>query len=219
MKIVIFGAQPLASQLWHYITHDSPNEVAGFTVDSAYREADSYHGLPLVDFETVQERFPPQDHGMMIALGYTDQNRLRDRRSQEARVKGYSLNTHVGSHAMVFTDGMIGENTLIQNGAMVSPFASVGSGVMLCSGSVVSHHSTVEDYCYIAPGAILGGNSVIRSHCFVGLNATVLSGVTVAERCFVAAGALVTKDTEPGFMYVGSPARRRPLPAVFAPRS
>ena len=213
-KIVIFGAQPLASQLWYYLTHDSPDEVVGFTVDSAYRQSDRFHDLPLVDFETVELHFAPADHAMIVSLGVTDQNRLREARCVAARRKGYRLGNFIASRAITYPDLSLGDNSVIYDGAVVQPFASIGSGVTIRTGAVVAHHGTIGDYCYLAPRATLGGNVTLESHCFIGLNATIVSGVTVAERCFVAAGAVVTKDTESGYSYLGSPARRRALTAM-----
>ena len=215
MKVIIFGARSVASQLWHYITHDSPDEVVGFAVDAAYREADTLHGLPLVDFETVETRFHPDDHAMIVSIGYADQNRRRERRANEALAKGYRLAKFVASRAIIQLEDLIGDNSVIQNGAIVQPFARVGAGVVVGPGSVIAHHATVEDYCYLAPNVTIGANVTLNSHCFVGVSASIIPGVTVAPSCFVAAGAVVVKDTEPGTMYVGVPARPRELPASF----
>lgn len=57
-------------------------------------------------------------------------------------------------------------------------------------------------------GANSGAPVVIGDGCWIGAGATVLPGVTIAPGCVVAAGSLVTKDTEPNGLYVGSPARR-----------
>ncbi|MCP4383169.1 MAG: acetyltransferase [Hyphomicrobiales bacterium] len=212
MKVVIFGASSLASQLWYLLSHNGSHEVVGFTVDAAFRQADSFHNLPLVDFEIVETVFSPAEHGMFVPVGYADMNGLREARSRTARDKGYRLPSYIASRAMTWPDLDVGDGCLVLDGAIVQPFSSLGEGTSVRSGAVVSHHGTIGDYTYVAPGAVLGGNARIGNRCVIGLNATIISGVTVRDRCFVAAGAVVTKDTEPGRMYLGAPARKRPLP-------
>jgi len=48
----------------------------------------------------------------------------------------------------------------------------------------------------------------IGSQVWIGAGSTVLPGVTIANRCVIAANSLIGKDTEPGGVYLGVPARR-----------
>lgn len=81
------------------------------------------------------------------------------------------------------------------------------------TGALVSHHARISDHCFIAAHAVVAGNTFIGERCVVGLNSTVRDGVSVTERCLVAAGAVITKDTLPGGVYMGVPAKRSPVPA------
>lgn len=47
----------------------------------------------------------------------------------------------------------------------------------------------------------------VEGDVWIGANATIIGGVTIAERCVIGAGAVVTRDTEPGGVYLGVPAR------------
>lgn len=47
----------------------------------------------------------------------------------------------------------------------------------------------------------------IEQGVWLGAGARVLDGVTIAKGSVVGAGAVVTKSTEPGGVYVGSPAK------------
>jgi maltose O-acetyltransferase len=48
----------------------------------------------------------------------------------------------------------------------------------------------------------------IGDRCWLGARATVLPGVTIGEGTVISAGAVVTRDCDPGALYVGVPARR-----------
>jgi maltose O-acetyltransferase len=48
----------------------------------------------------------------------------------------------------------------------------------------------------------------IADRCWLGARATIMPGVTIGEGTIVGTGSLVTKDCDPGAVYVGVPARR-----------
>src|SRR6185369_11286362 len=96
-EIVIFGAGDIARLAWHYFTHDSPHSVAAFTVDGAFRSADTFLDRPLVDFSEVGRRFPPDRYEMFVAMSYARMNHARAEKYQEAKGLGYRLATYVSS--------------------------------------------------------------------------------------------------------------------------
>ncbi len=220
-KVVIFGIGQMSDLAWFSLTHDSACEVAGFTVDRSYRTTETHHGLPVVAFDEVELRFPRDRHLLLVPLGGTDMNRLRTAKYDEGRAKGYRFASYVSSRALLAPGLAIGENCLIFDGAIVQPFATIGRNTILRSGCHVSHHVAVGDHCFIASEACIGGGASVGERCFIGLNATVLGNVNIAPGCLIAAGALVTADTRPDGIYLGSPARRalKPAGAMARPRS
>lgn len=212
MKVIIFGLEPLSSVACYALTHDSPHEVVGFTVNAAWLRATTFHDKPVVPFENLEEQFPPGEHALLIPLGWTQCNKLRAARYAESKSRGYSFVTYISSSATVWPDLRIGENCMVYERAVVRPFARIGNNCMLGAGAVVSHHSTIGDHVYMGAHAVVAGATTIGERCVLGVNSTVIDGIAVRPGCFVAAGAVVTADTEPDGMYLGMPARRRPLP-------
>ena len=213
MKVVIFGNRNFASLAWYVLTHDSPHEVVGFTVDGIWLTENTLHGMPVVAFEDVERHFPPELIAMIAPLGPRHLNRLREERHRAGQAKGYRFASYVSSRALTWPDLSMGENCMVYEASVVQPFATLGSGVILRSGANVSHHVAIGDNCFIAGGAFIGGAASIGERCFLGLNATIRDGIRIAPRCIVAAGAVVTADTDENGIYVGVPARRRPEPA------
>ncbi len=213
MKVVIFGNGKFASLAWYCLTHDSPDEVVGFTVDAPYIVEGSLHGAPVVDFARVEEVFPPGDHKIFVHLGPGGMNSLRMGRYAAAQAKGYAFARYISSRALTWPDLTIGDNCAVYEGTIIQPFASIGKNVLIRSGVHISHHVLIGDHCFLSAGACLGGGAIVEPRSFIGLNATIRDGVRVAEGCLVAAGAMVTADTEPDGLYVGVPARRGATPA------
>jgi sugar O-acyltransferase (sialic acid O-acetyltransferase NeuD family) len=207
---VIFGASTFASLALHCLRHDSRRVVAAFTVDHRFIQSDSLEGLPLVPFENLAERFPPEAHDMLIPLGYTRINQVRRERCEQAKSMGYALAHYVSSRASVWPDTRIGENVVIYEQAIVQSLVHLGDNVIIRAGANIGHHSKVGSHAFFASGAITGGNVVVGDSALVGLGAVIRDNVCIGERCFIGAGAVVVHDTEPDSVYIGVPARRVP---------
>jgi len=91
-KVVIFGAVEIAEIAHFYFKHDSEHDVVAFTVDKEFLQEEEFCGLPVVPFEEIEERFPPSSYRMFIALSYSNLNKTRETKFQEAKSRGVSAN-------------------------------------------------------------------------------------------------------------------------------
>ena len=76
-KVVLWGTGKIAEVMHFYLTEDSDYEVAAFCVDSEYIDRDEFHGLPVIAFETIEDKFSPENYKMCIPVGYADMNQVR----------------------------------------------------------------------------------------------------------------------------------------------
>ena len=208
-KIVVFGAGDIARLAHFYFCTDSEHDVVAFTVDAAYRKADSFAGLPLVPFEGVAERYPPNAYKMFVALSYAKMNDVRAAKYAEAKTLGYELVSYVSSRCSFLTTFPPGDNCFILEDNTVQPFVRIGSDVTLWSGNHIGHDSTIDDHCFVSSHVVVSGHVHVQRHCFIGVNATLRNAITIAEYTLIGAGAVVMQDTSPRSVYVGS--RTRPM--------
>jgi sugar O-acyltransferase (sialic acid O-acetyltransferase NeuD family) len=200
--IVVFGAGDIARLACHYFTHDSPHSVAAFTVDAAFRSADTFLDRPLVDFADVTRLYPPDRYEMFVALSYTRMNHARAEKYDEAKTLGYRLATYVSSKCTYLAQDPPGENCFILEDNTIQPFVKIGSDVTLWSGNHIGHDSTIGDHCFISSHVVVSGHVHVQPYCFIGVNATLRNGLTIAPETLVGAGAIIMKDTEPKSVYV-----------------
>jgi sugar O-acyltransferase (sialic acid O-acetyltransferase NeuD family) len=193
-KLVVFGTGQIAEVAAFYFAHDSPHEVAAFTVDGAFVKESAFQGRPVVPFEEVASAFPAAAHAMFVAVSYSGMNRVRAEKFHQARGLGYTLAHYISSKATVWPGFEPKENQFILEDNTIQPFARVGEDVTLWSGNHVGHHSTIGDHCFISSHVVVSGNVRIGENCFVGVNATIRDGVTVGRGCLIGAGALILKD-------------------------
>lgn len=213
MKLVLFGTEGLSSLIWHAIVHEGRDQPVAFTVEAAWRRTDALHGLPVVDFESLEAAFPPSEHDLLAPIGARGMNGLRRRIVDAGLRRDYRLPGFRSSRALVPADLVCGANVIVHEGAIVQPFAIIGDNVTIRSGAVVSHHVVIENDVFVAASATIGGGAKIGAGSFVGLGAVIRDGVTVGPGCLIGAGAVVVGDTEPDGVYLGVPARRGPRPA------
>lgn len=193
--VVVFGVGQWASLAHVYLTHDSPHDVVAFTVDRDYAESSAHRGLPVVAFEEVQERYPPDRFGMFLPISFKRMNHLRAEKYHEAKEKGYALISYVSSRATTWPGFECGENCFILEDNTIQPFVRIGNDVVLWSGNHIGHHTVIGDHVMLTSQVVISGACVIEPYCFFGVNSTVRDETVVGRETLVGAGALILKDT------------------------
>ncbi len=206
-KIVIFGQGMMAEVACDHMTRDRCHEVVAFTVDGAWlgngdTALAARAGVPVVAFEEVETRFPPDQYGMFVAMGYHALNRVRADKCAEAKAKGYALASYVSARADVGPWLEIGENCLLLDSVGVQPGARIGDNVWLWNNTLIGHHATIASHCWFAAGGTVGGKASIGERCFFGLGATVGGDLSIGAESIIGAGALVTKSAAAGSVFV-----------------
>ena len=130
--------------------------------------------------------------------------------------------TVVWSHACVLADALIGKGCRIGHGAFVDRGVRIGDGCVIHNNASIYRPVEIGNEVFIGPHVVFVNDRDPRSDltrdldgvgwkvhdgATLGANVTILSDVSLAENCFIGACALVTKNTVPYGLYVGSPAR------------
>ena len=73
----IISLPKIADAKWN--TRDPQNNVVAFSAESKFIERDELPGLPVVSFERLGLSYSPKEHGVYVAVTYTQLNRRRTR--------------------------------------------------------------------------------------------------------------------------------------------
>jgi sugar O-acyltransferase (sialic acid O-acetyltransferase NeuD family) len=201
-KVVIFGSGGFAECAHFYLTHDSEHEVAAFTVNASHLDKETLLGLPVAQFEAIEQRFPPSEYAMFIAIGYARVNKLRADVYAQAKAKGYELVSYVSSKATTWPGLEIGDNSFVFEDNTIQAYASIGSDVVLWSGNHIGHHSRIGDHCFITSHVVVSGYVTIGAYTFIGVNATLRDSISIGESNVIGSGALIMKSTSNGQLYI-----------------
>jgi len=66
-KIIIFGTGELAQRIFYYL-RDSEDKVVAFSANKSNINSEKLLGLPVMPFENIEEKYPPGEFSMFIAL-------------------------------------------------------------------------------------------------------------------------------------------------------
>jgi len=195
-KVVVFGVGQWAELAHFYLTHDSPHEVAGFTLDAEYIEDREYKGLPVVPYDEVEQHFAPAEFKMFIPMSFKRMNHARAEKYYDAKKRGYELISYVSSKATTFPGFECGDNCFIFEDNTIQPFVKIGNNVVLWSGNHIGHHTIIKDHVMITSHVVISGSCTIEPFCFLGVNATVRDETVIARETLVGMGVTILKDTK-----------------------
>jgi sugar O-acyltransferase (sialic acid O-acetyltransferase NeuD family) len=212
-KLIIFGTGQIAQVAHYYFSEDSDYEVTAFTVDTEFIKDDMAFGLPVLPFEDIESRLPPDGHDVFVAMGYGGVNGQRQAKVAEARGKGYRLAHYVSSRAWVWKGFEPRENLFLLEDNTVQPFVKIGENTTLWSGNHIGHHSRIGDNVFIASQVVISGAVTVGDNCFLGVNATVADNLTIGAHCVIGAGAVVTDNADARGVYPGTASDRARIPS------
>lgn len=213
-RLIIVGCGNFGQVVHHYFANDSDYDVVAFAVDAEFMgDASSFHGLPVVPFEELRERHPPDDHDVFVALGLRDLNRMRAAKLAAVEEMGYVPATYVASRAIVPPDLEVGPNSWIMEGAQVHPYVRFGRNTIIWSRSTIGFNSDIGDHCWVS-GGLVGESVTVGEGTFIGLGATVASFLTVGVHNVIGAGAVILEDTDDYQVYRGAKSEPSRVPST-----
>lgn len=206
-KLIIVGTGETAEIAYEYFTHDSPYEVVGFSVSRQYIKEPEFYGLPVLEFETLEEKYPPESFEVYVAISYVKLNRARASLFNQAKAKGYTCANYISSHAFVWHNVQLGENVFIFENNVLQHHVTIGNNVILWSGNHIGHRTRIKDHVYLSSHVVISGFCEIGEYSFLGVNSTFNDNITVGRDNVIGSGALIVKNTEDGKLMIGSPAK------------
>jgi sugar O-acyltransferase (sialic acid O-acetyltransferase NeuD family) len=208
-KVIIFGTKDFASLAHFYLSHDSSHEVVAFSVHEKFKLGqDCFEGLPLVAFEKVQDRYPPEKFYFFAPMSHGRMNKARQEIFVQIAGKGYPFISYISSKATIFQKERIGRNCFILEDNTIQPFTTIGDNVVMWSGNHIGHHCLIGDHVFFTSHVVLSGHCVVEPYSFFGVNATIRDGLLIRQGSLIGMSACVTRDTEAWHVYKGLPAKQ-----------
>lgn len=203
-KCIVFGTTAFAEMLVKYLNYYTEYETEAYVIDKAYKDSDNLGEYPVIEFENVENIYPPSKYDMFLALGYKNMNDIRMQKYFVAKQKGYAIGSFI--HPTVTRDmAEVGEGNIIFENVTLSYGVKIGNCNIIWNGCQISHETQVGDFNFFAPGAVLAGKIIVENNCFFGINSAVRGANTLRNYTLVGAGCYMNDSSEENGVYV--PAR------------
>ena len=204
-NIVIYGETEFAERIFSYIKFANAANVIAFTNARNFKEKQEIQGIPVIDFEELNNKFEDIDFKVLIAIGYAQMNNIRKKIYQECKEAGHHIATYVSKSAIMYSQN-IEEGCIIMPNVYVGPNCKIGKCNIIASSCCLSHDNCLGDFNFISSSVTFGGHSSVENHCFIGLNCTIRDGITINDSTLIGSASNVLKSTNQNSVYVGNPA-------------
>jgi acetyltransferase-like isoleucine patch superfamily enzyme len=139
---------------------------------------------------------------------------------RDVRIGNYC---YIGHFVFIRPDVVIGDYSQIRAHVVIAAKAKIGNGTNINQFTNICRDTIIEDCVFVGPGVIMTNTKKIAFRrqyndisqapyieygAMIGGGTTICPGVRIGRNSSIGAGSVVTKDTEPGWLYYGCPARK-----------
>ncbi len=200
-KLIIVGNGATADVVHELFKQDSEYTPIAFAVDKQYIYEPIKENLPVISFDELLEKYPPQNHHIFCAISFTKLNRLRTHLAKKMENLGYPLASYISSKSTISISSSIGKHALIFEGNNIQAHTKIGDNVILWSGNHIGHHSVIGNNCFISSHVVISGFCHIGDNSFLGVNSTLGDRVKIGTDNWIGPGVLLTNNTQDGEIY------------------
>ena len=204
-NLIIFGDSPFAERLAKYIIFEGVDNLLAFTQEDGFCSHKCIMDLPVIPLSQLKDRYDDEVE-ILLAIGYTQMNDLRERIYITLKNKGFRIGSWISVNAIAYSN-LIGEGCIILPNTLIGPGCEIGRCNFFASSVCLSHDNIVGDFNFFSTGVVVGGMTKIKNHCFFGLNSTIKSDIVMNDYTLLGSACNILKDSIPRRGYVGNPAR------------
>lgn len=191
---VIFGVSDLGLLLYDCLCRDGVS-VQAFTVQKGFIENNIYcMNKPVIALEELASKFPPNETGIYICIGYKKMNMYRQKIFEIVKNSGFTILSYVHPSALISTDDL-GIGNLIFERVMIGAFTKLGNGNICYPNSMIAHHTVIGDFNFFAISSSVAGKVLIGNNCFIGNNSSTKDRIIMKDYTLLGAGSYLSFNT------------------------
>ena len=197
--LIIVGVSSFAKLLYTYLCECDKRDVVAFTVNKKYitQGETEFCGKPLVPLEKIQEIYSPELFDIMMGIGHSKMNQVRQRLFVECKRKGYFIASFIHPSVYISKNAKLGEGNIILEMSSIAPFVKIGNGNLLWDHVQLAHEDVLGNYNTISGGCGISGASEVGNNCYLGKHSMVFDHVKISDFTLLGAGAYIKHDSQP----------------------
>ncbi len=123
-NIVVFGDTPFAERIAFYIEFEGIDRILAFTQEERYISRSKINSYDVIPFETLDTIYDKDSFYIIIAIGYSHMNQLREKIYNKCQDLGYKIGSFVSSRASIYSS-QIGNGTIILPNTFIGPYTKI----------------------------------------------------------------------------------------------
>lgn len=207
-KLVLYGNTDFARLIKYYIEEDAKRKVDCVVVDREYIQKRTFEGIKVVPFDIFVETHSTKEYEILICIGYSQMNMVRQRIFKKCKGYGYKVASFIHSSVKIPQNVVMGEGNIIFEGVTIQAFSKIGNSNLIWYNASVAHDCIVGDFNTIAGSSSLSGFVNIKNNCFIGNNATIRDHINIGAFTLIGAGTYIDHDTEDYSVFVPEKAKQ-----------
>ena len=130
-KIIIIGNSIAADIVYGYLEKDERYDVVCFAVEKDYITETKKFDLNIEELSSISEKYSINDHHVMLGIGYGNVNQTRAALFEKVKGMGYVVETYIHQSAVVQSNAVVGEGSMILSNSVVEPYAEIGGNSLV----------------------------------------------------------------------------------------
>jgi len=206
MDYVIVGSGRYANMLYEYVSDIEKIYIRAFTVEKEYIDSVNLHGLNVIPFEEIEKYYSPDDVSLLLGIGYTQMNDVKEKLFNLYKSKGYHFDTYAHPSVIIPEKLDMGEGNIFFEGTIIQKGCQIGNGNVFFARTLIAHDCKIGNFNSFSC-ASLAGNVTVKNKCFLGMGSIVNENLTIEDQVFIGANAYINCDIKTKRAALGEKAR------------
>jgi sugar O-acyltransferase (sialic acid O-acetyltransferase NeuD family) len=176
--------------------------LAGITISNLFDDNPMTHNTELCGIKVIGSI--PDAIGGNAIIGIGD-NKIRRKISSTFTQQKWQTVIHPS--AIISTDVLIGEGSVIMAGVIIQPGAVIGKHCIINTGTCIDHDCVIGDFVHIAPNCSLAGGVSVSEGTFIGIGTSIIPNKAIGSWTIVGAGSVIINDQPDNCTTLGVPAK------------
>ncbi|MBU0484853.1 MAG: NeuD/PglB/VioB family sugar acetyltransferase [Proteobacteria bacterium] len=180
-------------------------EIIGFVDDDPQKKDRPFGAYKVIG---GKEKILDYPEAMILAVpGRPENYKNRAEIIKLLNIPASKFATIIHPQARIGINCIIGHNTILMANVVLTANTRIGNHVVILPNTVISHDSVVGDYSLLGSNISISGHVTVKQNCYIGSGSKIIQEITIGEKSLLGLGSVVLKDTFPGAVVAGNPAK------------
>lgn len=206
-KIILLGGGGHCKSVIDSIESLNEFEIVGI-LDVENRVGQSIMGYKIIGTDSeLNNLYKSGVENAFISLGSIGNTEIREKIAKRLLKIGFNIPNILDPSAKISKSVSFKSGIFVGKGAIVNSDCIIGDFSIINSGAIIEHDCVLGSFVHCAPGSVLCGGVSIGDKSHIGANSTIKQGIHIENNVVVGIGTVILNDIKEKTTVVGNPGR------------